>query len=79
MHLKILLLAQELSNKSDVWSFGVFLWEVYTFGCIPYQHVVSYIHTVCSCNLIYNANIKRHHIAVPMDGQYDPFKMLSIA
>ena len=33
---------QELSNKSDVWSFGIFLWEVYTFGRKPYQHV-SYI------------------------------------
>ena len=27
------------SVKSDAWSFGVFLWEVFTFGCHPYPEL----------------------------------------
>ncbi|XP_078041812.1 uncharacterized protein LOC144472516 [Augochlora pura] len=27
------------SSKSDVWSFGVVLWEIYTYGAFPYSNI----------------------------------------
>ena len=31
----------KFSNKSDMWSFGILLWEVYSFGRVTYPRVVS--------------------------------------
>lgn len=28
-----------LNTKSDVWSFGIFLWELYTYGETPFQEI----------------------------------------
>ena len=32
---------QIFTHKSDVWSFGVMLWELYSYGRLPYPRLVS--------------------------------------
>jgi len=35
------LLEHRYSTASDVWAFGVLMYEVLTYGCLPYGHVKS--------------------------------------
>lgn len=30
------LIYNKISKESDIWSYGVLLWEIFTFGCTPY-------------------------------------------
>jgi serine/threonine protein kinase len=33
------LTVNKISEESDVWSYGVLLWEIYTYGCTPYPTI----------------------------------------
>ena len=44
------------STASDVWAFGVLTYEVLTYGCIPYSHVLNNdeVHLRVSIQITFN-------------------------
>ncbi|KAI0221570.1 Tyrosine-protein kinase transforming protein SEA [Lamellibrachia satsuma] len=56
------------TSKSDVWSFGVNLWELFTHGCSPYPDVDNF-------------NIKSYvlsgrHMSQPQHAPYDVYALI---
>ena len=41
MNVAIVIWFQKFTNKSDMWSFGILLWEIYSYGRVPYPRIVS--------------------------------------
>ena len=52
---------RQYSFKSDVWSYGVLMWEIFTGGNLPYPRMTNEMARtkvrICTCITLYNTLI----------------------
>lgn len=67
----------KFTTKSDVWSFGVTLWEIFTFAReLPYQQLAD-DDVIANCMNYYRKNI--HEIVVLPQSPYCPKEVSAIS
>ncbi|XP_065593128.1 tyrosine-protein kinase TXK [Cyrtonyx montezumae] len=55
---------KKYSSKSDVWSFGVLMWEVFTEGKMPFESKSNYevVHEISAGNRLYRPHLASHTV-----------------
>jgi fibroblast growth factor receptor 1 len=52
----------EYSVKSDIWSFGILLWELFSYGKEPYEGTSKHDVSEAACNGVYLRSIVTHSV-----------------
>ncbi|XP_071852526.1 uncharacterized protein [Apostichopus japonicus] len=65
------LLYGEYSDKSDVWSFGIFLWEIFSYGATPYKN--------CSREEIANKVEGLHRLSQPSSCSSEIYSLMLLS